>query len=121
MAFNFDAECKIAFERLKRELASPPVLRIYNPSAVTELHTDASSHGFGAILIQKQSDGYFGPIAYFSKATTDCERNYHSFELEPLAVVKAIERFRVYLQGVKFKIVTDCNSLVLAKIPEKDK
>lgn len=34
--------------------------------------------------------------------------------METLAIVKAIERFHVYVQGIKFKIVTDCNSLVLA-------
>jgi len=78
------------------------------------LHTDASGHGFGAMLLQKQTDGHLKPIAYFSKATTDVERNYHSFELETLAIVKAIERFHVYLQGINFTIVTDCNSLVLA-------
>ncbi|XP_071571820.1 uncharacterized protein [Temnothorax nylanderi] len=96
--FDFDTNCKSALEQLKRELVSPSVLRIYNPRAETELHTDASSHGFGAILLQKQSEGYFGPIAYFSKSTTDCEKNYHSFELETLAIVKAVERFHVYLQ-----------------------
>lgn len=54
------------------------------------------------------------PIAYFSKATSSAERNYHSFELETLAIVKAVERFHVYLQGIVFRVVTDCNSLVLA-------
>lgn len=108
--YIFDAKCKEAFERLKQELTSPPTLRVYNPSAETELHTDVSSHGLGAILLQKQSNGHFGPIAYYSKATNDSEKNYHSFELETLAIVKAVERFHVYLQGIKFKIVTDCNS-----------
>lgn len=93
--FDFDGDRKKAFDRLKEELTSPPVLRIYNPSTETELHTDASSQGFDAILVQKQSDGHYGPIAYFSKATTDCGKNYHSFELETLAIVKAIERFHV--------------------------
>lgn len=38
---------------------------------------------------------------------------YHSFELETLAIIYALKRFRVYLQGIKFNIVTDCNSLTL--------
>lgn len=42
------------------------------------------------------------------------EKNYHSYELKTFAIVRAIERFHVYLQGVKFRVVTDCNSLVLA-------
>lgn len=41
------------------------------------------------------------------------ESKYHSFELETLAIVYALRRFRVYLHGKRFKIVTDCNSLAL--------
>jgi len=82
--------------------------------ATTELHTDASSRGFGAILLQKQEKGNFGPIAFFSKSTNEAEKKYHSFELETLAIVKAIERFHVYLHRINFRIVTDCNSLVMA-------
>lgn len=52
VSFYFDEECTKAFKSLKRELASPPVLCIYNPIAETELHTDASGNGFGAILMQ---------------------------------------------------------------------
>lgn len=42
------------------------------------------------------------------------ESKYHSFELETLAIIYALKRFRIYLYGLKFKIVTDCNSLTLA-------
>lgn len=114
IAFDFNENCIKAFENLRKELASPPVLCVYNPTAITELHTDASSHGFGAILLQRQLEGHFSPVAYFSKSTNEAEKNYYSFELETLAIVKAIERFHVYLHGIKFKIVTDCNSLVMA-------
>jgi hypothetical protein len=112
--FDFDESCIESFELLKKELTSAPVLHIYNPSAETELHTDASLQGFGAILLQKQRNGLWAPIAYFSKATTDAEKKLHSYELETLAIVKAIERFHVYVHGISFRVVTDCNSLVLA-------
>lgn len=36
-----------------------------------------------------------------------------SFELECLAVVYAIKRFHIYLAGISFKIVTDCDSFRL--------
>lgn len=112
--FRFGEEQLKAFNTLKKELLSAPILAIYDPGAETELHTDASSHGFGAILMQKGVDHKFHPVLYFSKRTTDSESRYHSFELEMLAIVYALRRFRVYLYGIQFKIVTDCNSLALA-------
>lgn len=39
--YMFGEECKRAFDLLKSELTTYPVLRIYNPTAETELHTDA--------------------------------------------------------------------------------
>jgi len=87
------------------------VLSIYCPTAKTELHCDASSIGFGAMLLQKQNDGYFHPVAYFSRTTSETESRYHSFEQETLAIVYALERFHVYLHGIRFKVITDCNAL----------
>lgn len=112
--YNFDQGCISAFEKLKETLTSSPILTIYDPKRETELHCDASSHGFGAILMQKQDDGNFHPISFFSKTTTGSESKYHSFELETMAVLYALERFRVYLEGIKFTIVTDCNALHMA-------
>lgn len=109
--FDFDHKCHEAFQELKKsKLVEAPVLAIYSDKKVTELHTDASSLGFGAALMQKQEDGKFHPVAYFSKATTAAESRYHSFELETLAIIYALQRFHVYL-GIPFKIITDCNSL----------
>lgn len=79
-------------------------------TAETELHCDASSIGFEAILLQKQKDSIFKPIFYFSQRTSQSESKFHSFELECLAVVYAIKRFHVYLAGKRFKVMTDCDS-----------
>ncbi|XP_043263615.1 uncharacterized protein LOC122403885 [Colletes gigas] len=65
------------------------------------------------MLLQKQGDGYFKPIAYYSQRTTPTEAKYHSFELECLAVVNALKRFKVYLSGIRFRIITDCDSFRL--------
>jgi len=88
-----------------------PVLQIYNPLFETQLHTDASSMAVTAILLQKQEAG---PVAYFSQVTNSAESRYHSFELEMLAVVKAVERFYLYLYGLSFTIVTSCHALIYA-------
>lgn len=109
--FVFDTDCERAFYTLREALADSPVLAIYSSKRETELHTDASSHGFGAVLLQKQNDGKLHPVSYYSRRTTDAEEKYHSFELETLAIIYSLRRFRVYLEGIPFLIVTDCNSL----------
>ncbi|XP_039310737.1 uncharacterized protein LOC113005059 [Solenopsis invicta] len=112
--FEFDDICENAFNMLKSILISYPIVRLYNPSLETELHTDASSIVLAAILLQKQDRGKWTPVAYYSQATNDAESRYHSFELEMLAVVKAVERFHIYLYGIEFTVITDCHALVYA-------
>lgn len=117
--FNFGSEQADAFNKIKNCLISQPVLSIYSPEAETQLHCDASSLGYAGILLQKQSDSKFHPVCYYSQRTTETESKLHSFELEMLAIINSLNRFRVYLQGIRFKIVTDCNSLNLA-LKKKD-
>ena len=112
--FIFDENCMSAFNQLKAVLTSSPVLCVYDPKKETELHTDASALGFGAILLQKQNDHKFHPVAYFSRMTSESEKKLHSYVLETLAIHYALERFRIYLEGLNFTIVTDCNSLAQA-------
>jgi len=63
--------------------------------------------------MKEKNDLKFHPIFYYSKRMTPTESKYHSFELETLSILYVLRRFHVYLQGIKFKIITDCNSLVL--------
>lgn len=112
--FDFDEKCRLAFNALKEELISSPVLSIYNPFLDTEIHTDASAVAVAGILLQKQKSGLWAPTAYFSQATNQAEAKYHSFKLEMLAIVKTIERFHIYLYGLHFSVVTDCHALVHA-------
>lgn len=65
----------------------PPVLGIYSPRDEIELHCDASSIGFEAILLQRKSDRRLHTLFYVSKRKSETESKYHSFELETLAIV----------------------------------
>lgn len=93
------------------QLTSEPVLAIYDPELPTEVHTDASSIGYGAVLLQAHENGHKRVVGFFSKRTQGAEPRYHSYELETLAVVKALAHYRHYLVGRNFKVVTDCNAL----------
>lgn len=109
--FTWQQTHQKAFETLKKKLTTRPVLAIYNPAAKTELHTDACSTGIAGILMQQQPDNTLKPVLYFSQQTTNDEKKYHSYELETLAIVRSLQRMRVYLFGKKFKVVTDCSAL----------
>lgn len=104
-----------AFEELKKLLSSYPVLQIYDPTAETELHTDACSASYGSVLMQKnKEDNKFHPVYYYNRKTSIEQEKWCSYDLEAYAVVKSLEKFRVYLLGIPFKIVTDCQAFALA-------
>lgn len=75
---------------------------------------DASHQGLGAILSQEGKGGR-RPIAYASRGLRPSERNiedYSAMKLELLALKWAVtEKFREYLLGHKFIVVTDNNPL----------
>lgn len=53
---------------------------------------------------------------YFSRHCNDYEAKYHSYELEVLAIVETLERFRIYLVGKFFRVVTDCAAVTTTKL-----
>jgi hypothetical protein len=111
---SWNEECTNAFEVMKENLTSSPVLGYADYTADFILETDASFKGIGAVLMQKQDDK-LRVIAYASRTLRPSERNdanYSSAKLELLAVKWAVtEKFKDYLLGSKFEIITDNNPL----------
>ncbi|KAH0808426.1 hypothetical protein GEV33_014365 [Tenebrio molitor] len=109
-----------AFRQLQRTLTTRPTLALFNPELTTEVHTDASMLGLAGILLQYQtSDTRLHPVAYFSRQTTNGEQKFHSYELETLAVVESLKKFRSYLLGIQFTVVTDCNALKATSVKKQ--
>lgn len=54
--FSFGEVERGTFTQLKLKLSENPVLSLYRVGAETELHTDASKYGYGAILLQRNKD-----------------------------------------------------------------
>ena len=75
------------------------------------LETDASIHGLGAVLSQKQADDKLHPVAYASSGLTPTERNYGITELKTLAVVRTISHFNHFLYGNSVTVFTDHTSV----------
>ena len=96
-----------AFVCLKACMATPEIMKYFNPSLETELIVDASPVGLGAILTQVTAEGGMNIVAYASRSLTDCESRYSQTEREALAVIWGIEHFHLYLYGSSFRVITD--------------
>ncbi|KAJ9547773.1 hypothetical protein OSB04_020316 [Centaurea solstitialis] len=104
--FAFNDSCLDAFERLKKELTSAPIIQPPDWSLPFELMCDASDYAIGAVFGQKK-DGKVHAIHYASKTLDPAQLNYSTTEKELLAVVYAIEKFRTYLVGSKVIVYSD--------------
>ncbi|MCO5610521.1 hypothetical protein L7F22_064760 [Adiantum nelumboides] len=95
-----------SFNELKNLLAKSPVLKLPDFEKTFEVIVDACAKGVGGILRQ---EGH--PIAYESRQLRIHERNYPTHDLELLAVVHALKKWRHYLLSQIFELVTDHKSL----------
>lgn len=108
--FNWTFECDLAFEKLKQNLITSPILSFPSGKGEFIIDADASNHGIGVVLSQIQ-DGKERVISYYSRVFSKSERNYCVTRRELLAVVDAMKSFHHYLCGRKFLVRTDHISL----------
>ena len=110
-------EAHEAFDRLKAACLQAPILDFPDFGEPFLLEMDASDKGLGAVLLQKQSDGRYHPIAYASHIMTETEQRCHSNKQEFLALKWAVtEQFHEYLSPYgknrnEFVVQTDNNPL----------
>lgn len=94
-----------SFELIKSEIAKS-VLATPDPLLPYTLETDASDYAIGATLNQSNR-----PVAFFSRTLNASERNHHSVEKEAYAIVESIRKWKHYLLGSQFTVITDQQSV----------
>lgn len=99
-----------AFINTKRALLSTAVLAAPDYRLPFKIYTDASLVAGAAVLTQVQ-DGREKVIAFHSVKFSRTQQNYSATERECLAVISGVEKFRPYVDGVPFTVVTDHSSL----------
>ena len=109
-AIEWTEEMGEAFEAIKRKLTENPVLYAPDYNAEFILQTDASEKGLGVVLAQQKGDEDH-PILFLSRKFTGAEKNYSVTEKECAAIIYGIKKLRPYLDGQRFRIQTDHNSL----------
>lgn len=109
--FQWSEEAQKAFDHLKMRLTSAPILSHPNFERPFVIQCDASATGVGSVLFQVDENGEEHPIAFMSKKLNSAQRNYSVTELECYAAVLSVKKFRPYVEGMEFKILTDHASL----------
>ena len=117
--WNWSEECQNAFNDLKREICQATTLVHFDAKLPIILATDASNYGLGAVIMHRYQDGIERPIAYASKTLTDAEQRYSQIEKEALSIIYGVKKFRQYLIGQHFELVTDHQPLVSVFHPAK--
>ena len=75
---DLSPEALEAFDCLKAACLQAPILAFPDFDKPFLLEMDASGRGLGAVLSQKQADGWYHPIAYASRVMKETEQSYHS-------------------------------------------
>ncbi|QRW18200.1 Retrotransposable element Tf2 protein [Rhizoctonia solani] len=104
---------EVAFQELKALVTKSPVLIHSNPKLPYYQETDASGVAMGAILSQQGEDNRLHPVAYMSKSFSGAEANYDTHDKELLAIIKALEEWRIFLEATDrpIQVFTDHRNL----------
>ena len=97
--FIWTDDCQKAFDELKKRFTEEPVLMMPDQTKPFQIETDASKYATGAVLTQLDSNGDRHPISFISKTFSPAERNYEIYDRELLAIIRALEEWRHYIQG----------------------
>ena len=100
-----------AFDTAKNQLSSAPLLVHYCDQWELLLACDASLYSVGAVLSHCIDDGSEQPIAY-SLALTPVEKKNTQLDREALAIVFGVTKFRKYLVGYHFMLLTDHKPII---------
>ena len=98
---------KQAFQLSKQLLLSSQTLAHFDPKLDIVLACDASTYGIGAVLSHRLADGTEKPVGFASRTLSTAEKKYSQMEKEGLACVFGVNRFRSYLYGHHFSLITD--------------
>jgi hypothetical protein len=111
-----------SFMKLKELITSAPVFILPNDDLLFRLEANGSSITTGAVLSQQNvDDNVWHPVAFLSKALYPVERNYEIHDTEMLAIIRGLEEWRHYLEGVRHpvEIWTDHKNFEYLRVAQK--
>jgi len=111
--WQWGEEQQKAFDELKRIFTTKPVLVAPDLDKEFRVEADASNYAIEGVLSMKCSDKLWRPVTFISKSLSNTERNYEIHDKEMLVVVRCLEAWRHFLEGMtmKFEIWMDHKNL----------
>ena len=103
--FRWSSDEQSAFDSLKSRVTSAPILALPDNSKPFRIEADSSDFATGAVLSQQSSDDdKWHPVAFLSKSLSPVERNYEIHDKEMLAIVRALEEWRHFVEGAEHRV-----------------
>jgi hypothetical protein len=102
---------QLAFETLRKRFAHSIHLIHPDDDLPYIIHTDASGKAVAAVLMQTKEDGETRVVSTAPPVLTLAEQRYSTCEQKILAIVNALQKFRIYVSGHKIMLYTDNKSL----------
>ena len=91
-----------------------PILALPDNSQPFRIKADSSDFATGAVLSQQSpEDNKWHPVAFLSKSLSPVEWNYEMHDKEMLAIVRALDEWRHFVEGAEHRceILTDHKNL----------
>ncbi|GLB45948.1 putative retrotransposable element tf2 155 kda protein type 1-like [Lyophyllum shimeji] len=105
VAWTWGSGQQDAFDSLKHAITSKPVLIFPDDDRPFRVEADSSDFATGAVLSQQSpEDEKWHPVAFYSKSLNAVERNYEIHDKEMLAIIRALEEWRHFLEGARHKV-----------------
>jgi len=109
--WKLSTELQLAFEAPRERFAYNIHLIHPDDDLPYIIHTDANGKVIAGVLMQATEDGETRIVSTASRVLSLAEQRYSTCEQELLAIVYALQKFRIYIFGHRIMLYTDKKSL----------